>query len=154
MATQFDTLNYMKRLESAGVPAGQAEVHAFALNDALREAVVHPRDIDTLKLSMNDRFDMQAAGLAAVNARLDLMDKQNDARFNQIDERFDKSDDRQDNFERSQAESITKIRVDIKEVIGEIHLLKWMTASAFVLSMTGITLCAAMLFRLMPLLSR
>jgi hypothetical protein len=35
MPIQFDTLDYAKRLASAGVPMPQAEAHASALGDVL-----------------------------------------------------------------------------------------------------------------------
>ena len=40
MPIQFDTLDYAKRLASAGVPTQQAEAHAAALGDVLGSAVV------------------------------------------------------------------------------------------------------------------
>lgn len=40
MSTAFDTLKYAKRLEKAGVPGEQAEIHAEALRGALEEQVM------------------------------------------------------------------------------------------------------------------
>ena len=76
-ALPFDTLDYARKLEAAGVPAAQAEVHARALTGALAESVATKADVANLGLRMDARF-------AQVDARFDQVD----ARFEQVDARF------------------------------------------------------------------
>ncbi|NGZ83643.1 hypothetical protein [Duganella aceris] len=45
----IDTLSYAKRLESAGVPAQQAEAHAMALSDVLMTQVASKSDLAALE---------------------------------------------------------------------------------------------------------
>jgi len=59
----FDTLDYARKLEAAGVPTAQAEVQARALNEALAGSVATTvdianlgADIANLELRMNARF--------------------------------------------------------------------------------------------------
>jgi hypothetical protein len=61
---QFDTLDFAKKLEAAGVPVPQAEVHAKALGEALFGAVASKGDMMTLENNF-------IARLAATEARLD-----------------------------------------------------------------------------------
>jgi len=77
-AARFDTLDYARKLERAGVPAEQAALQATALNDALAET----GDLDEQLLRLENKVDR---GFADMDARF----KQVDARFEQIVERFD-----------------------------------------------------------------
>ncbi len=54
MATsmQFDTLNYAKKLEKAGVPAAQAEAQSELLADVLGKAVASPGDLVALEKTL------------------------------------------------------------------------------------------------------
>jgi gas vesicle protein len=61
---QFDTLDYARKLETAGVPGPQAEAQAKALGDVLGRAVAYRGDLMTLENSLSSR-------LAAVESRLD-----------------------------------------------------------------------------------
>ena len=61
---QFDTLDYAKKLESAGVPSPQAEAQAKALGEALGRAVAFPGDLVTLEKSLTSK-------LATFESRLD-----------------------------------------------------------------------------------
>lgn len=61
---QFDTLDYAKKLEIAGVPAPQAEAQATALGEVLARAVAFPGDLVMLERDLSTK-------LAAVEARLE-----------------------------------------------------------------------------------
>jgi hypothetical protein len=61
----LDTLSYAKRLESAGVPAGQAEAHAMALADILVTQAASKSDLaafeERLRLFINQQLAEQKA---------------------------------------------------------------------------------------------
>jgi hypothetical protein len=61
---QFDTLDYARKLETAGVPGAQAEAQARALGEVLGRAVAFPGDLVTLENNLT-------AKLAMVESRLD-----------------------------------------------------------------------------------
>ncbi|HET9747717.1 MAG TPA: hypothetical protein VFS06_00285 [Casimicrobiaceae bacterium] len=107
-AVRFDTLDYARKLERAGVPRDQAALQAKALGEAL--AQVDPLHDDIARLDR--RFDQ-------VDARFDQVD----ARFAQVDARFDQVDAR---FE--QLESKLDARIDALDVklTGKIATLHWM----------------------------
>ena len=100
-ALRFDTLDYARKLEGAGVPREQAALQAKALGEAL--AAVDPLHDDIARLDR--RFD------------------QVDARFEQVDARFDQVDAR---FEH--LESKVGARIDALDVklTGKIATLHWM----------------------------
>jgi hypothetical protein len=53
---QFDTLDYAKKLETAGVPLGQAEVQAKALGDALSRSIAFPGDLVALENNLSTKM--------------------------------------------------------------------------------------------------
>jgi hypothetical protein len=61
----LDTLSYAKRLESAGVPSGQAEAHAMALADILVTQAASKSDLaafeERLRLFINQQLAEQKA---------------------------------------------------------------------------------------------
>jgi hypothetical protein len=71
----FDTLDYARKLEAAGVPKVQAELQAQALNDAFSDRVASREDLARLEAKMD-------AGFAAVDAKMD-------ARFGAVDGKTD-----------------------------------------------------------------
>lgn len=70
MAATFDTLKYAKRLEQAGVPEGQVEIHAEALRSVLEEPIMArfdkiddkliklERNVDSLEGRTKGRFTL------------------------------------------------------------------------------------------------
>ena len=48
----FDTLAYVKKLKSAGVPEEQAEVHAEAFAEILEERIATKQDLKGLELTL------------------------------------------------------------------------------------------------------
>jgi hypothetical protein len=59
MKTEFNPIDYALRLESEGVPANQANVHAKALADALATCTVQPQDL----LELGNSFNIRMIGL-------------------------------------------------------------------------------------------
>jgi len=57
MSIQFDTLDYAKKLETAGVPVAQAEVQAKMLADVLGKSVAFPGDLVALERNIEVKID-------------------------------------------------------------------------------------------------
>jgi hypothetical protein len=83
-AKPFDTLDYARKLQSAGVPAAQAEVQASALGEAFAGTVASPADMEAQGASIraeiaSTRADLEAQGasiraeIAATRADLDML---------------------------------------------------------------------------------
>lgn len=70
-ALQFDTLEYARKLETAGVAAPQAEAQARALAEVLSQAVAPPNDLKVLESNLEARFSSMDARLGTVETRLD-----------------------------------------------------------------------------------
>jgi septal ring factor EnvC (AmiA/AmiB activator) len=107
-ALRFDTLDYARKLERAGVPREQAALQAKALGEALAQTDSIHADISRL----NRRFDQVDARFDQVDARFDQVD----ARFKQVDARFE------------HLESKLGARIDALDVklSGKIATLHWM----------------------------
>ncbi|HEX6136066.1 MAG TPA: hypothetical protein VF059_00255 [Casimicrobiaceae bacterium] len=101
----FDTLDYARKLESAGVPAAQAELQATALGEALTRAVAAPADlvmleswIDSVGATLEARIDSVAATLGAridsvaatLGARIDSVAATLGARIDSVAARIDR----------------------------------------------------------------
>ncbi|HLX30644.1 MAG TPA: DUF1640 domain-containing protein [Casimicrobiaceae bacterium] len=69
-AARFDTLDYARKLEAAGVPRTQAELQARALGDALAGSVATREDLANLERRMDTRF---AAVEAKIDGRIDSL---------------------------------------------------------------------------------
>jgi hypothetical protein len=83
-AKPFDTLDYARKLQSAGVPAAQAEVQASALGEAFAGTVATPADMEAQGASIraeiaSTRADLEAQGasiraeIASTRADLDML---------------------------------------------------------------------------------
>src|SRR5438105_2642985 len=77
-AIPFDTLDYARKLETAGVPAAQAEAQAKALGEVLMKSVASPTDLVVLEnnlttkvASLESRLDAKFAALEARPDRLE-----------------------------------------------------------------------------------
>ena len=90
MAIPFDTLDYARKLEVAGVPTAQAELQATALGEALAKAVATPADLAALEGRLTTRIDAIDARLGA---RIDAIDAKLGSRIDAIDARFDALED-------------------------------------------------------------
>lgn len=104
MPIQFDTLDYAKRLASAGVPVQQAEAHAAALGEVLGSAVVVHGELAALERNLlgeiklvAQRVDTRAGALDVkidaleqkFDSRIDALEQKFDARFNNSEQKFD-----------------------------------------------------------------
>ena len=98
----FDTVDYARKLEAAGVPSAQAELQARALNDALASSVATRADLTNLRTDIDARF-------AGLDARLD-------AKFETVDLRFVSLESRVD----------AKIDSVALKLGGKIETLQWM----------------------------
>lgn len=56
--TLFDTHEYVKRLEAAGVPADQAEAHAKALADVMNNELVRKSDMNEFRAEVKGQFEL------------------------------------------------------------------------------------------------
>jgi len=54
--TYFDTHDYVKSLEAAGVPAAQAEAHAKALGDAMTNELAKKSDLNDFRAEVKTSF--------------------------------------------------------------------------------------------------
>jgi len=103
---QFDTLDYAKRLETAGVPTAQAEAHAKALGDALGKSVAFPEDLVTLENNLTGKLNAAEArlktGIDAVEIRVDTVEVRLETKIDTLK---------------------TELRLDLG---GKIETLKWM----------------------------
>ena len=61
----IDTLEYVKKLEAAGVERKLAEAHAEALRAAVAREVATKADVDAGVLRLDNRIDTSAQGLRA-----------------------------------------------------------------------------------------
>ena len=86
MPIQFDTLDYAKRLASAGVPTQQAEAHAAALGDVLGSAVVVHGELAALERNLLGEIKLVAQ---RVDTRVGALDVKIDAQEQKLDSRID-----------------------------------------------------------------
>lgn len=70
VAIPFDTLDYARKLETAGVPAAQAELQASTLGEALAKAVAGPLDLVALESRLSARIDLLDAKIETVSNQL------------------------------------------------------------------------------------
>jgi predicted nuclease with TOPRIM domain len=130
---RFDTLDYARKLERAGVPREQAALQAKALGEALASSDALHDDSQRLETRV-DQFE------ARVDARFDQVDArfdQVDARFDQVDARFEQVDQR---FEHLESKLTAKIDALEVKLVGKIETLHWMFG-------TMVALIAAMFVR-------
>ena len=131
VAVAFDTLEYARRLQDAGIAAPQAEAQARALADALRGRVASPSDLDALEARLVSRIDAldnrvngRVDGLvgridaveSGLNARFDALESGLNGRIDSLDSRLS---GRMDGMEG---------RIDgrIDKLAGSVDTLKWL----------------------------
>jgi hypothetical protein len=85
MPIKFDTLEYVRRLIEAGIPADQAEAQANALSEVLAEATVAPSELVLLRSEMIARIEMLRAD---IYARLDALEERFNAKLEALEQRL------------------------------------------------------------------
>jgi len=120
VAIPFDTLDYAKKLETAGVPAAQAELQATALGDALAKAAVAPGDLAGLEGRLTARIESVDARIesleAKMSARIDSLEAKMSARIDSLDARID----------AVKNELRLELGGQIARLAGTIDSMKWM----------------------------
>ncbi|SDI02625.1 hypothetical protein [Janthinobacterium sp. YR213] len=104
MPIQFDTLDYAKRLASAGVPTQQAEAHATALGEVLGSVVVVHGELAALEHNLlgeiklvAQKVDTQAGALELkigalelrLDTRIDALERKFNTRLDALEQKFD-----------------------------------------------------------------
>ena len=93
MPIQFDTLDYAKRLASAGVPTQQAEAHATALGDVLGSAVVVHGELAALERNLLGEIKLVAQQLDtrthALDLKIDALELKLDTRIDALELKLD-----------------------------------------------------------------
>lgn len=112
MPIQFDTLEYAKRLASAGVPTQQAEAHAAALGDVLGSAVIVHGELAALERNMLGEIKLVAqrvdTRVGALDVKIDALELKLDSKIDTLEQKLDsridaleqKFDSRIDAFEQ------------------------------------------------------
>lgn len=72
MTVAFDTLDYARKLEKAGVPMLQAEQQSMVLAEVLGKAVASPNDLAEMNRSMNSKIDSSELKLESKIDKLDF----------------------------------------------------------------------------------
>ena len=93
MPIQFDTLDYAKRLASAGVPTQQAEAHAMALGEVLGSAVVVHGELAALERNLLGEIKLVSHNVdtrvGALELKIDALDLKLDTRIDALEHKFD-----------------------------------------------------------------
>ena len=93
MPIQFDTLDYAKRLASAGVPTQQAEAHAAALGDVLGSAVVVHSELAALERNLLGEIKLVAqrvdTRVGALDVKIDALELKLDSRIDTLELKLD-----------------------------------------------------------------
>ena len=100
MPIQFDTLDYAKRLASAGVPTQQAEAHATALGEVLGSAVVVHGELAALERNLLGEIKLVSHNVDtkvdSLELKIDALEQKFDARFDNSEQKFDARLERMD----------------------------------------------------------
>ena len=92
MPIQFDTLDYAKRLASAGVPVQQAEAHAAALGEVLGSAVAVHGELAALERNLLGEIKLVAqrvdTRVGALDVKIDALELKLDSRIDALEQKF------------------------------------------------------------------
>ncbi|AYM78847.1 hypothetical protein D9M09_25970 [Janthinobacterium agaricidamnosum] len=92
MPIQFDTLDYAKRLASAGVPTQQAEAHATALGEVLGSAVVVHGEL-ALERNLLGEIKLVSQNVdtkvGALEMKIDALELRLDTKIDALEQKFD-----------------------------------------------------------------
>ncbi|SDN79240.1 hypothetical protein SAMN05216517_11362 [Janthinobacterium sp. OK676] len=100
MPIQFDTLDYAKRLASAGVPTQQAEAHATALGDVLGSAVVVHGELAALERNLLGEIKLVSHNVdtkvGALEVKIDALEHRFDTKLEALEQKVDARLERMD----------------------------------------------------------
>jgi siderophore synthetase component len=143
MPIKFDTLEYVRRLIEAGIPADQAEAQASALSDVLAEATVAPSELVLLRTDMIARIEMLRTD---IYARLEALEADVSAKLEALEDRFNaKLEALEDRF-NAKLEALEQ-RL-IARFSAKITTLYWMTGISMALHAVTITMLVKIMDRL------
>jgi len=144
MPIQFDTLDYAKRLASAGVPTQQAEAHAAALGDVLGSAVVVHGELAALERNLLGEIKLVAQKVdtkfGALELKIDALDLKLDSRIDALEHRFDSRIDALEQkfdarFDTSEQRSDARLeRLDLRQGADMKHVY-WMMSTLILLNL-------------------
>ncbi|MCC7684149.1 hypothetical protein [Janthinobacterium sp. FW305-128] len=93
MPIQFDTLDYAKRLASAGVPTQQAEAHATALGEVQGSAVVVHGELAALERNLLGEIKLVSQNVdtkvGALEVKIDALELRLDTKIDALEQKFD-----------------------------------------------------------------
>lgn len=93
MPIQFDTLDYAKRLASAGVPTQQAEAHATALGEVLGTAVVVHGELAALERNLMGEIRLVSQQVdtrfGALELKIGALERRLDTKIDALEQKFD-----------------------------------------------------------------
>ena len=100
MPIQFDTLDYAKRLASAGVPTQQAEAHATALGEVLGSALVVHGELAALERNLLGEIKLVSQNVdtkvGALEVKIDALELRLDTKIDALEQKFDARLERMD----------------------------------------------------------
>jgi hypothetical protein len=124
VAIPFDTLDYARKLETAGVPAAQAELQAMALGDALAKAVAAPADL----VGLESRLVASIESLdAKLSTRIDSLEAKLSARSDSLAAKIDTvRNELNTRIETVKNELRLELGGKIDRLAGTVDTMKWM----------------------------
>ena len=134
-AIQFDTLDYAKKLETAGVPVAQAEAQAKALGAVLTNTVASPGDLVAVESNLATKIDSLESRLDAkintleskLDAKINTLESRLDTKINTLESRLDAKIARSESGLNIKIESVrNELKVAIQKLGGSVETLKWM----------------------------
>ena len=155
MPIQFDTLDYAKRLASAGVPTQQAEAHATALGEVLGSAVVVHGELAALERNMlgeiklvAQRVDTRVGALDVkidalelkLDSKIDTLEQKLDSRIDALEQKFDSRIDALEQkfdarFDHSEQKFDARLeRLDLRQGADMKHVY-WMMSTLILLNL-------------------
>ncbi len=135
MPIQFDTLDYAKKLENAGVPVAQAEAHASALGDVLGKTIVVHGELAAVEDRLCAKIDVVEGRLNAkidgvddrLNARIDLVEDHLNVKIDTVNIKIDAFEEKM-NGKFEVLEQKFDARIDKLELkfTSEMNTMRWM----------------------------
>jgi hypothetical protein len=124
VAIPFDTLDYARKLEVAGVPTAQAELQATALGEALAKAVAAPADLAALTTKVEgfrDELTMRVDNLRSeLTAKIENVYRELTAKIENL------RNEMMAKFESVQTELRLELGGKIDRLAASVDMLKWM----------------------------